>query len=107
MFPPCRDTIIRWKAKTSHLAIQDGNMCLSGNSSVDEIAKIGTSSSNSLELYNNTDETKPIELDNSCKIMFTNKFKYLGSIINFQLTDIKARIAKASKAMCPMHGIAS
>ena len=53
------------------------------------------------ECYENEVETKPVLLENECKILFPQEFNYLGSLINFELTDtsdIKVRIAKASKA---------
>jgi len=56
-------------------------------------------------MYDESKETKPITVAEGF-ISFTRWFKYLGSIVLYNLRDdqdVAARIASALQAMCALH----
>ena len=60
-------------------------------------------------MHVNANETKPFKIDKSGRIiLFRDKFKYLGSLINFLLhnaVDTLARIKAANEVMRVMNFI--
>ena len=74
----------------------------------DEITTCSTKSFVLQQYYTQAPETRTICLAEGCKIEFVQQFKYLGSLVNFQLTDsddIRTRIKKASMAMGALNFI--
>jgi len=58
-------------------------------------------------MYDNLSETKPIKVSNGF-ITFSNFFKYLGSIVSYNLQDereVASRIASASREMEMFHSL--